>query len=250
MRALVTGASSGIGYELAKQLSSIGYDLVIVSRDKKNLNKLKDLLKTEVEVIDMDLSNIDNCKKLHEILKDKKIDLLINNAGFGIFGDFGTLDLDRELNMVDLNVKALHTLTKLFLKDMIKNNRGKILNVASIAGFMPAGPLMSTYYATKAYVLSLTRGIDKELRKQGSKVIVSALCPGPVDTKFNDVAKVKFNMKPLTAEYVAKYTIKKLSKGKKVIIPGKISKLIYLASKIIPDRILLESAYRAQTKKI
>lgn len=131
---------------------------------------------------------------------------------------------------------------------MVKENKGHILNVASIAGFMP-GPLMATYYATKNYVVSLTRAIRKELRKNKSKVKISLLCPGPVDTNFNNVANVKFKIPGLTSEYVAKYAIKKMQKGKLIIIPGTLIKIVRWLTEITPDVIVEEFSYHTQTKK-
>ena len=143
MKALVTGASSGIGLEIAKYLGSLGYDLVLVSR---NILEIKEKFPTKVELISMDLTKEEDCYQLYKKYPD--IDILVNNAGFGLFGMFNETDLDRELEMIDLNVKAVHILTKLYVQEFEKRDRGRILNVASIAGFMP-GPLMSTYYATK-----------------------------------------------------------------------------------------------------
>ena len=157
-------------------------------------------------------------------------------------------DLDKELNMIDTNVKSLHILTKLYLQEMIKKDKGHILNVASIAGFMP-GPLMATYYATKNYVVSLTRAIQKELSKQKSKVKISVLCPGPVRTEFNHVAGVKFAFKGLSSEYVAKYAIDKTLKNKKIIIPGFWIKALKIANKIVPTSIMLEANYHTQKSK-
>ena len=145
MRALITGASTGFGKCFAKKLSNMGYDLILVARDKSKLEELKNDLNTNVEIISMDLSEEENLYKLYYKCKNK-IDLLINNAGFGACGEFDKLDLNNELNMIDLNVKAYHILTKLFLKDFVKRDKGQILNVASIAAFEP-GPLMATYYA-------------------------------------------------------------------------------------------------------
>ena len=250
MKAVITGASSGIGYEIAKVLSKDGYSLVLVSRDEDKLEKIKKELECEVQIIVADLSNMEECKNVYDKLKDEKIDLLVNNAGFGVFGEFYETDLDRELNMVDLNVKAVHMLTKLFLNDMARCGEGKILNVASIAGVMPGGPLIASYYACKAYVLNLTRAVNYELKKKNSKVRLYALCPGPVNTNFNNVAGVKFNVKPMTAEYVAKYAVSHISKKKCVIIPGITSKLISTASKLVPNSILLKYAYKAQMKKM
>lgn len=189
MRVLITGASSGIGKSLAMEFAKLGYDLVLVARNKIKLNEVKheigDIVK--VELCCMDLTSVDNCKKLYDKYRD--VDILINNAGFGLFGEFCDADLDKELEMIDTNVGALHCLMKLYLNDMIRKDKGQILNVASIAGFMP-GPLMSTYYATKNYVVSLSEGVREELRKRKSKVKVSILCPGPVKTNFDNIAGV------------------------------------------------------------
>ena len=163
MLALITGASNGLGKDFAKELSKQGYDLVLVARSKDKLDKLSSELKTLVYVEVMDLSVKENAYKLYSKYKGK-IDLLINNAGFGTFGEFTKTDLETELNMIDLNITAYHILTKLFLQDFVKKNKGEILNVASSAAFEP-GPLMSTYYATKSYVYNLTMGIYEELKK-------------------------------------------------------------------------------------
>ena len=217
MKALITGASSGIGRDMAKYLSRLGYDLVVVARNKEALEELKKELKTNVEVIAMDLSKSENCYNLYDQIKD--VDILINNAGFGEFGNFVDTNLKKEISMIETNITALHILTKLYLKDMVEKDKGHIMNVASIAGFMP-GPLMATYYASKNYVVSLTRAIDKELKKKKSNVKLSLLCPGPVNTNFNNVANVKFKAKGLSSEYVAKYAIDKMLKNKFMIIPG------------------------------
>lgn len=166
----------------------------------------------------MDLSILDNNYKLYEKVKGKKIDLLINNAGFGLFGEFYKTDLDTELKMIDLNVKAYHVLTKLFLIDFIKRDQGYILNVCSSAGFM-AGPRLSTYYATKNYVTKLTMAINEELRMMKSNVHISALCPGPVATEFNEVAHGTFAVREASSYEVAKYAIKKLFQHKMIIVP-------------------------------
>ncbi len=246
MKALITGASSGIGKEMAKYLSSLGYDLVIVARRTELLEDLKKELNTNVEVVSLDVSKLENCYKLYEEHKD--IDILINNAGFGLFGDFIETDLEKELNMIETNITAVHILTKLYLQEMTKKNKGHILNVASIAGFM-VGPLMATYYATKNYVVALTRGIKKELKKKKSNVQISVLCPGPVKTEFNDVAGVRFALKGLSSRYVAKYAIDKMLKNREVILPGFTIKLSKFASKIIPDKVLIETAYHVQKSK-
>ena len=235
MKALITGASSGIGRDLARELSKKGYDLVLVARNFEKLQELKEELKVNVEIECMDVSVTDNCKKLHE--KYKNIDLIVNNAGFGDCGYFDKTSLDKEIQMINTNIVAYHVLTKIYLKDFKEKNSGAILNVASIAGFMP-GPLMATYYATKSYVVRLSEAIREELKREKSAVKISILCPGPVNTNFNKVADVEFQAKGLTSEYVAKYTVNKLLKGKFYIIPGKSIKLLRLINKILPSNIM------------
>lgn len=246
MKVLITGASSGIGRDMARYLSKLGYELVLVSRNEEELNKLKKELKTKVEVIAMDLSIKENCYKLYEQAKD--IDILINNAGFGVFGKFVETDLEKEVNLIQTNVTAVHILTKLYLKDMVKKDKGHILNVASIAGFMP-GPLMAAYYASKNYVITLTRSINKELKKSKSNVKLSLLCPGPVNTNFNNVANVKFKVKALSSQYVAKYAVDRMLKGKLIIIPGILIKIAKVMSKITPTAIVEEISYHMQVSK-
>ena len=250
MKALVTGASSGIGRDMARELSKKGYDLVLVSRDEDKLKKLKEELeenKTEIEVIAMDLSVEENCKELHK--KVDNIDILINNAGFGDCGNFTKTSLEKEISMIKTNVIAYHILTKLYLIDMKARNSGKILNVASIAGFMP-GPLMSTYYATKGYVVRLSEGIREELKKEKSNVRISILCPGPVNTNFNNVANVKFHMREANSENVAKYAIIKMERGKFYIVPGLDVKLAKIGAKIFPAPFISKITYMIQKRKL
>ncbi len=247
MKALVTGASSGIGRDIARELSKKGYDLVIVARNKERLEELKQELKTKVEVISLDLSKKENCMKLHEEVND--IDVLINNAGFGDFGKFVDTDIEKEIQMIELNITSVHLLTKLYLKDMVNKNQGRILNVASIAGFMP-GPLMATYYATKNYIVRLSEAIREELKKQKSDVKISILCPGPVKTNFNNVANVKFELHSLTSEYVAKYAVKEMLKNKFYIVPGLTIKVLKFLSKITPTPILAKCTYQMQKRKM
>ena len=248
MKALITGASSGIGADIARVLSDMGYDLILVARRKTRLNKLKSELDTNVDIINMDISSTFNCMELYNQVKEEDIEILVNCAGFGVFGEFTTTSLDKELDMIDTNIKGLHILTKLFLQDFTKRNRGYILNVSSSAAFQP-GPLMASYYASKAYVLRLTESIYGELKEIKSNVGISVLCPGPVDTEFNKVAKVKFAVKPLKSDYVANYAIKKMFKKKLVIVPGKLMKLNYTFNRFIPKKLLLKLNYNIQTKK-
>lgn len=246
MRALITGASSGIGRDMAKELDNLGVELVLVSRDKAKLEDVKNSLKGKNEIIPLDLSIEENCKKLYSMVKD--IDILINNAGFGTFGNFAETNLDKEISLINTNVTAVHILTKLYLKDMMDKNRGHILNVASIAGFMP-GPLMCAYYASKAYIVRLSEGIREELKKQKSDVKISILCPGPVDTNFNDVAGVKFKLPSYSSRHVAKYAINKMLKNKFLIVPGLKIKFVRLMSKISPNNITSKVVYMMQERK-
>jgi short-subunit dehydrogenase len=248
MKALITGASSGIGRDMAKYLSKMGCDLILVARDEKGLEKVSESLKTNTKIIATDLSIVDNCKQLYKTVKNEDIDILINNAGFGAFGQFTETDLNKELNMIDLNVKTVHILTKLFLRDMKTKNYGYILNVSSSAAFQP-GPLMATYYSTKAYILRLTTAIYEELKKDGSNVVISALCPGPVATNFNNVANVEFQLKSLPSNYVAKYGIDKMFKKKLIIIPSLYMRILYFFSRILPTKTVLKISYNIQKRK-
>ena len=278
MWALVTGASSGIGRDMARYLYNLGYSLILVARNKDGLDAVKSELeensnldkkekisdknndeiqkikskeiskKQQILVISKDLSKKEECMNLYEETKHISLDLLVNNAGFGVFGEFIETDIDKEISLINTNITAVHILTKLYLKDMIKKNSGHILNVASIAGMEP-GPLMSAYYASKSYVIRLSRAINKEIKKKKSNVKISILCPGPVDTNFNNVAKVVFKAPSMPSEKVAKYGIDKTLKGKLIIIPGVLNKSVRFFSKIVPDCILEECAYHIQRRK-
>lgn len=247
-KALVTGATSGIGRDITRYLASLNYEVYAVGRNIEKLEELQNELGKNVKTIKMDISSKENCIALYEEIKDKNIDLLVNNAGFGVFGNFTETDLEKEVNLINTNITAVHVLTKLFLKDMVKNNKGRILNVASIAGFAP-GPLMAAYYSSKAYVLRLTESIYEELKKQKSNVTISVLCPGPVATNFNNVANVKFSIKALSSEYVAKYAIDKTLKGKLVIVPGMKIKILRILSKLSPDKLTMKIICQNQKRK-
>ena len=254
MIALITGASSGIGRDMSRYLNQLGYDIIITARDEKNLKELKNELESKnnqkVDIILADLTSTDECKRLYRQVKEKygNIDLLINNAGFGDVGYFTETDLNKELEMIDTNIKAVHLLTKFFVKDMEKNNFGYILNVASSAAFQP-GPLIASYYATKAYVLHLTEAIYEELRRNNSNVYIGALCPGPVDTEFNDVAKVHFSVKSIKSYDVAKYGIKQMFKRKLIIVPSLTMKLTRFLSVLSPTKLKLMITYNIQKSK-
>lgn len=249
MKALVTGASSGIGKEIAYYLASLGIDLIIVARNKEDLEKIKKDVNVNVKIITMDLIIRDNVFKLYDMVKNDDIDILINNAGFGLFGTFDETDLSRELEMIDLNVTTYHILTKLFLKDFLKKETGYILNVCSSAGFM-AGPRLSTYYATKNYITKLTLAINEELRQKKSNVSISALCPGPVNTNFNKVAHGEFAINEISPKYVAKLGIDKMFKKKMLIVPTFKMKLTLFFSRFAPLRLQLIIAYHIQGRKL
>ena len=252
MRVILTGASSGIGKDMAKILNKKGYDLVLVARDKEKLSNVKNELEKDnngnkIEIISMDLSIEENCLELCNDVKD--VDILINNAGFGDCGAFSKTDLNKEIKMIKTNIVAYHILMKEYLKEMKERGSGKILNVASIAGFMP-GPLMATYYATKAYIVRLSEAVREELKKEKSNVKISILCPGPVETNFNNVANVKFKLREANSFDVAKYAIEKMEKGKFYIVPGLDVKLARLGAKIFPANIVSKVTYRVQKRKL
>lgn len=250
MKALITGASSGIGLDMAKYLATQKVELILVARNKEKLEEIQEQLPTKVTIIVADLSEEQRVKELYVLAKHENIDILINNAGFGDFGYLTDTDINKDLEMINTNIKAVHILTKSIVKDMEKKDTDTyILNVASSAGLYPGGPLMPTYYATKAYVRSLTEGLYYEEKKKKTKVHVSVLCPGPVDTNFNNVAGVHFGVKPLKSSYVAKYAIDKMFEGKLLIIPGKGIKLSKFGSRFVSDKYLLKTIYKIQKKK-
>ena len=254
MKALITGASSGLGYDMAHILSEKGYDIIAVARREDRLKNLAQELSTNIEIIVADVTDINQCRELAK--RAGEVDILINNAGFGVFGDFCSNDLDTELKMIDTNIRAVHILTKLFAKEFKKRNSGHILNVASLASFFP-GPLFGAYYASKSYVLRLSQALSEELRREKSNVKISVLCPGPVHTEFGAVAKVSFGTGKeksgkkivLTSRDVAEYAIKKMFEGKEVIVPGLLMKLAASIRHFLPDKVLARIVYTIQSKK-
>lgn len=248
MKALITGASSGIGLDMARYLATKKVELILVARSKEKLEEIQESLPTKVTIIVADLANEQKVKELYVLVKKENIDILINNAGFGAFGDFTDTDLNNELEMIDVNIRAVHVLTKFILRDMEKKQSGYILNVASSAAFVP-GPLMATYYATKAYVYRLTEAIAEEQRVKKTGVKISCLCPGPVDTNFANRANVVFAVKPLTSSYVAKYAIDEMFKGKLCIVPGFKMKLAKFFERFASDKFMVKVAYKFQKKK-
>ncbi len=248
MKALITGASTGIGRDMAKVLAGLGCDLILVARRKDLLESLKSELQVDVRVIAADLRSEEACRSLYERTKDLNVDILINNAGFGLVGAFDATDLQTELDMIDLNIRAVHILTKLFLQDFKRKDTGYILNVSSSAGFLP-GPLMSTYYASKAYVLWMSQAIWEELRQEKSNVHISALCPGPVPTDFNKTAQAHSSGKGLASEYVAEYAIRRMFQKKRVIVPGLGMKFAHGIQRVLPMRWLLIFCYKRMKRK-
>ncbi|MCI8575706.1 MAG: SDR family oxidoreductase [Bacilli bacterium] len=248
MLALITGASSGLGREMAIYLSELGYDLILVARRKERLQELQKSLPTHITIFDYDLQKAENIYELHKKVQDQDIDLLINNAGFGLFGMFSETSLDRELEMIDLNIKAYHIMTKLFLQDMMKKDRGRILNVASAAGFL-AGPGLNTYYATKNYVAKLSIALYEELRRQKSHVHISVLCPGPVATEFNKVAKGTFQIEEENARKIARRAIVKTLKNKLIIVPDEFTKIGLFLTRFLPWKLSARIVYLIQKRK-
>lgn len=248
MKALITGASSGIGRDMARYLSALGWELILTARNEESLKKLASELKTNAQIITLDLANEKNVFELYKKCKGQSIDLLVNNAGYGIFGEFDKTDLKDELNLINVNIKAVHILTKLFLRDFKKKNNGRILNVASSAGFM-TGPLLSSYYASKNYVVRLSLAIHEELRRSKSNVKISIFCPGPVETNFNDRAGVTFSAKPISSEFAARYAIDKCLSGKTIIIPTPDMWLGIFGSRLIPHKMLSAITYNIQKSK-
>lgn len=234
---LITGATSGLGLEFVKLFANDGYNLVLVARNKKKLEEIKQSYKNlDVTVIPMDLSVPGAPKDVFEEVERLgiTIDVLVNNAGYGLMGNFDVLDIQKQSNMIQLNVTALTELTYYFLQKMKQRNLGRILNVASTAAFQP-GPQMAVYYATKAFVLSFSEALVEEL--SGSSVTVTTLCPGPTKTNFGAVANVegtKMFSQAMPSDRVAKSGYEALMKGKRVIVTGGFNKAGALGAKFMP----------------
>ena len=246
--ALITGASSGIGRDIARELSARGWRLLLVARRRERLEALANALSTPCRIYVCDVSKEENCRWLYARAREQDVSLLVNAAGFGVYGAFAQTDLDREMQMIDVNIRAVHILTKLFLRDFIQKNEGRILNVASSAGFLP-GPLLATYYATKNYVVRLSEAIAEELRTAGSAVTISCLCPGPVATEFNAVAGAHDPVGTLTSAQVAKQAVEGTLAGKLLIFPGATVRLGAAAARLVPEQALLRIVHRFQQGK-
>lgn len=245
MYALITGASSGIGLELAKIAAEKKYDLLLVARNADTLNRLKEewesTYSVNVIVCPCDLSHENAVEEIAGFIRERElnIDILINNAGFGLFGKFDETDLAQETAMINVNVRALTQLTKIVYKQMIEQKQGKILNLASLAGFMP-GPLMSVYYASKAYVLSFSQALANEAK--GTGVSVTVLCPGPTNSNFEKNAQLDASMafrrfgKIPEAKEVAEYGFRMMEKGKAVAIYGFLNKFLVFSIRFVPRK--------------
>ncbi len=247
-RAIITGATSGIGKEMAIQLHRRGWELVLTGRNAAVLQRMAKKCGSGTRYIALDLAERDAPQKLYDFCRGMRIDMLINNAGFGAFGTFTESSLEQELSMVDVNIRAVHILTKLFLRDFVKRDAGIILNVASIAAFAP-GPLMATYYASKSYVLRLTLAIREELRRSGSHVTVSVLCPGPVATEFSRRAGVNFAIRPADVHEVAYCGLSGALAGRSVILPKLSVKLGALGAGLCPQEIAAAFVYLIQRRR-
>lgn len=246
MLALITGGTSGIGKDIAINLSNKGYDLILVSRSENDLDYIKSKCNTKVEFISLDLTIETNCYKLLDITKDLDIDIFINNAGFGDIGYIDKTDIKKEVNIVKVNDIALLILGKEFIKRFILKDRGHVMFVASAASFGVA-PYMNVYYASKAFVYSLSHGYYRELKDRKSNVKIHVLCPGPVDTRFNEKANTKFNMHALSSTYVSNYAVKKMFKNKFEIVPGFNIKLLHFFSHFVPKK-LISALMRKQSQ--
>lgn len=251
--ALITGASSGIGYELSKLFARNGYDLVLIARGEEKLRSVADELAIQYKVktvaIAKDLSLAPAATEIYDRIMSEGIavDVLVNNAGFATFGPFAEADVQAEMNIVQVNITALTQLTRLFLPGMLQRRKGKILNVASTAGFQP-GPLMAVYYATKAYVISFSEAIANELRD--TEVTVTALCPGPTRTGFQKRANMEDSKLSqgviMDAATVAKAGYAGLMKGKTIVVPGFKNKFLAFTIRISPRSMVTNVVRRMQ----
>jgi len=248
MRVLITGASSGIGREMARAIAPRCDSLILVGRNAERLASLRKELAEKtagrVTTVEADLAVRENCVALYAAYPE--VDLLINNAGFGDYGEFCETSLEKELSMIDTNIKGLHTLMKLYLRDMVRRDRGHILNVASIAGFMP-GPLMATYYATKGYVVRISEAVRRELKARHSHVKISILCPGPVATGFEKTANIGFHFNGTDAGKVARYALRHLDRF--YIVPTLPMRVVRHVMKPLPSPLAAEILYRVQRRR-
>ena len=250
MKALITGASSGLGREMARLLAARGYELILCARREERLRELAAELPVPCRIIAADVSDEQECRLLYEAVQSEELEVVINNAGFGACGSFLETDPEKELSMLRVNVLAMHRLFKFVLKKMEAQGFGAILNVASSAGLLPGGPYMAGYYASKAYVVSLTRGVAEELREQHSPIYVCALCPGPVDTEFNDRADVVFALKGISPQLCVDEAMRGMLRHKTIIVPSALMRAATTAQKLVPTPLLMPIMARQQKRKL
>ncbi len=248
MTALITGASSEVGKSMAKILSNKGYNLILVCKNKKELYKLKSELGKDVKIIITDISSTFNCMRLYNRVKDENVEILINNAGFGLYGNFYKTSITNELDMIDLNIKATHILTKMFFKKFKENNKGYILNVLSTTAFLPV-PLMSSYYATESYVLNLSETINEELKQEKSNVYVGVFCPKTLKPNINNNVKTNSPLNVTDCDKACNYAIKMMFNKKTIIIPGILTKLGIIIIKLLPRSVIIRINYNIQKSK-
>ena len=249
MLALITGASSGLGIEFARLLAINGYDLIISARRKDRLESLKKVLekkyKINVEVFPADLSDVNDVLNLAEYCYKNDIDVLISNAGFGILKAFHNISNEENTNLINTNITALTLLSQEFIKTQ---KRGYILNVASIAAFLP-GPLLSSYYASKAYVLSLSAAVNEELKRSGKPISVTTLCPGPMKTEFFATAGASKEFATATPRACAKRALRAMFRRKPVVFSDNLIALAAFGTKFLPFNLLTKISYRIQRNK-
>lgn len=248
----ITGASSGIGREFARRYAAMGCRLILTARRADRLQALAKELHaahgTECRIETADLSRAEECSRLCEVLADEHIDIFINNAGFGVCGSILETEEAREEEMIQVNVAAMARLFRAVVRKMHAQGGGTILNVASSAGLLPGGPYMAGYYASKAYVVSMTRGVAEELREMHSPVYVCALCPGPVDTEFNDHAGVVFALRGITPELCVEEALLGMMHRKTIIVPSAFMRLCTSAQRLVPIPLLMPIVARQQKK--
>ncbi|MCI8402886.1 MAG: SDR family NAD(P)-dependent oxidoreductase [Lachnospiraceae bacterium] len=260
--AIITGGSSGIGLELAMALRGRGFHIVLAGRSEEKLREAAQKLESlkpgpckregqpsAVDLFPCDLTYEEECRRLHGTYQSCPVKVLIHSAGFGVYGSFASTDAGAELSMLRVHCQAAQLLMKLFLPDMERRGGGFILQVASLAGLSPGGPYMASYYAAKAYVASLVRGVAEELRAQGSPVYVGALCPGPVDTPFFERAGIGTAMRGMAPDAVAAAALKGMKRRQTIIVPGMGNRMAYLAMKWLPAGVIVSVNRRIQEKK-
>ena len=255
MVVVITGVTSGIGKALTEKYIENGHRVIGIARREEILRKMKRRYDKSFDYISWDISEISRLDKLLNRIEDKNrdIDLLINNAGTGSYGEFCETEIEREIKMIDVNIVALTYLTKAYLKKMLEKNRGGIINVASTAAFQGGGPLMAAYYGSKSYVLTLDEGIRGELKQRvGNKVRVMTLCPGPTTTEFIGMGGSKRGLEDLyttSPKEVARECYEGYLKEKEIVVPGRVNRITLFIGKFLPVKIQRDLVYRIQKKK-